>query len=379
MAGTVSWDSLRELAAFQAENGCAISLYLNLDPSITATAGDAHTRVNSLLDAVRSDGVTPRKLGHAQREALKADVERIERFFEQEFNRDGAHGVAVFCAGLDNFWTTLSLTDPVPDEVKVGRDFYLAPLVPLVGRGEGAIVAVVSREQGQLYRLRAGRLERLADYTEEQPGRHDQGGWSQANYQRHIESLVQEHFRRVADELDRQVRRLRGPRVVVVCSEENRAEFSNVLPKSAAAAVVGWAQAEAHATPAQLLAVARPALERWREQEEREAVERWREEAGRNGRAASGWEETLEAASDGRVEILLYENGTERAAWQCPECGRASLRAGNCPLDGTRMEERENGLDLAVHQTLGHGGRVWALARRQDLEPVEGIGALLRY
>jgi hypothetical protein len=32
-----------------------------------------------------------------------------------------------------------------------------------------------------------------------------------------------------------------------------------------------------------------------------------------------------------------------------------------------------------VHQTLAHGGTVKALNTRQDLEPVEGIGALLRY
>jgi hypothetical protein len=43
------------------------------------------------------------------------------------------------------------------------------------------------------------------------------------------------------------------------------------------------------------------------------------------------------------------------------------------------MEASTNGLDLAVHQTLVHGGRVWAVRHRQDLRPVEGIGALLRY
>jgi peptide chain release factor subunit 1 len=376
MAGTVSWNSLRELASFRAENGCAISLYLDLDPSVSPTAGDAHSRVNSLLDSVRNDG--PRSLSHAQREALKGDIERIGRFFEQEFNRDGAHGVAVFCAGLDNFWSPLALTDSVPDEVKVGKSFYLAPLVPLVGRGEGALVAFVGRQQGQLYRLQAGRLHPVADESERLPGRHDQGGWSQANYQRHIESMVHDHLRRVADALDRQVRRLRGPRVVIVASEETRGELSDMLSNEVRKAVVGWTQAEAHATPAELLDVARPVLESWREREERDAVERWREEAGRNGRAAAGWEQTLEAASDGRVEVLLYENGADHPAWCCPKCGRASVSAGNCPLDGTRMDERQEGLDIAVHQTLSHGGKVWALRKRQDLAPVEGIGALLR-
>ncbi|MBA3717413.1 MAG: hypothetical protein H0W87_04205 [Actinobacteria bacterium] len=377
MAATVSWDSLRELANFQAENGCAISLYVDLDPSITPTADDAHSRVNSLLDSGRQR--TPRSLGHAQREGLKGDFERLERFFEQEFNRDGAHGLAVFCGGLDNFWRPMALTDSVPDQIKIGKTLYVAPLVPLVGRGEGAIVASVGREQGYLYGLQAGRLHEIAKHSEDLPGRHDQGGWSRANYQRHIESLVLNHLRRVAEELDRQVRRLRGAHVVIVCTEETRGELQDMLSKEVLRVVIGWAQAEAHATPTELLEVVQPVLERWREQEEKEAVERWREEEGRNGRAAAGWEQTLEAASDARVELLLYADGADHQAWQCPKCGRASLTAGNCPLDGTRMEESDHGLDLAVHQTLGHGGRVWALRHRRDLEPFEGIGALLRF
>jgi peptide chain release factor subunit 1 len=378
MAGTVSWDSLRELAAFQAQQGCAISLYLDLDPSISPTAGDVQSRVNSLLDELREDA-EGRGLTHTQREGLKADIDRIRRYLEQEFSREGAHGLAIFCAGLDNFWKPLALTDSVPDAAEVGREFYLAPLVPLVGRGEGAIIAVVSREQGKLYRLNGGRLQELADRTVDLPyRRHDQGGWSQANYQRHIEGLVRDHLRAVAEELERQVRRLGRPRVVVVCSEDTKAEIAELLPSEARAAVVGWTHAEAHAKPSELLALVRPVLEEWREREERTAVERWREEAGRNGRAASGWEQTLEAASDGRVEVLLYEDGTEHRAWRCPECGRAAVNGGNCPLDGTRMEEQEHGLDLAVHQTLGHGGKACAL-RVKDLEPVEGIAALLRY
>jgi peptide chain release factor subunit 1 len=380
LARTITSDELRDLAAFEAEKGCAVSLYLDLDPSVSPTARDAATRLHSLLDeAAKGDGANRRDLSHDQRQGLKADFIRIQDYYEREFTREGARGLAVFIAGLDNVWRPLALTEPVRDDVKVGRTLYLAPLVPLIGRGEGAVVVVVGRERGRFYRLKGGRLEELVDHTEEQPGQHDQGGWSQARYQRHIETLVHDHLKEVAEELDRVVRRLHGPQVVVVSSEETRADFADLLSKDAAAAIAGWTHAEAHAQAAELLELATPVLERWRVEQEQGALERWREEAGRDGRAAAGWEQTLEAASDGRVDLLLFQDGADHPAVRCPRCGRVALEDGKCPLDGTSMERSDEGLDLAVHQTLIHGGSVWAVQHRQDLEPVEGIGALLRY
>jgi peptide chain release factor subunit 1 len=379
MAATVSWEKLKELAAFRAVRGRAISLYLDLDPSVAPTAGDVATRANALLDEGERTVAAKGELTHDQRAGLRDDFERIRRYVDDDFDRQGSRGLAVFAGGLDNLWQVLPLTEQVPDAVKVAGELYLAPLVPLVGRGEGALVAVVSRERGEVYRMRDGKLHEIVDEGDEQPGRHDQGGWSQANFQRHIDELVAEHMRRVAEALNRQVRRLHGPGVVIVCPEPMRTDFEELLSHETRAALAGWTQAEAHASPAQLLELAVPVLDAWRARQEAVALERWREEAGRNGRAAAGWERVLEAASDGRVELLLYQDGANRDAFQCPRCGRASTNDGSCPLDGTRMEPRPEGLDLAVHQTLVHGGTVRAVGQRRDLDPVEGIGALLRY
>jgi peptide chain release factor subunit 1 len=377
MAALVTWSLLRELAGLRAEKGCAISLYLNLDPSEVPTAGDAQTRMNALLNSAEK---TDRKdLTHEQRVSLKSDFERIADWFDNDFDRDGAQGLAIFAAGLDNFWRTVALPGSVRDSAKVAHEFYLAPLVPLVARAEGTIVAVIGREQGQLYRLRAGRLEEIAEHFDEQPGQHDQGGWSQGRYQRHIEKLVQEHLKGVAQELDRSRRELRAPRVVLVCSEEIRSEFLDELSADARAAVVGWTPARAHSSPSELLETVLPVLEEADSKDESQVIARWREEAGRNGRAASGWEETLEAASDSRVELLLFQNDADHPAFRCPACGRASISERSCPLDGTRMEPTDAGLDLAVHQTLAHGGAVWAIRYHEDLAPVGGIGALLRF
>jgi peptide chain release factor subunit 1 len=380
MAETVSWDGLRELAAFRAEKGCAISLYVDLDPSTTPTAADAATRISALLnDGERNSVESNRGLTHDQRIALKSDFERIREWFSNEFVRDGAHGLAVFTAGLDNMWRPRALIESVPDRVKVGREFHLAPLVPLIGRGDGALVAFVSRERGDLYRLRSGRLDEVAERSDDVPGRHDQGGWSQARFQRHIEKLVAEHLKEVADEVDRRVKRMASPKLIIVSSEETRAEFEGVLSTEAQNAVVGWTTAEAHASPQDLLELTSPILDEARTKEEAGIMERWREGAGRGGRAASGWAETLEAASDARVDVLLYEEGAEHDAWQCPACGRVSASGGQCPLDGTETEQRDDGLNLAVHQTVAHGGTVRAVGASPDLGPVEGIGALLRY
>ena len=368
MAATaISLDALRELAGFRAERGCAITLYLDLDPSISPTAGDVAAHVRSLLSKAR------------QQDAPRRDVERLERFFEFDFERDGARGYAVFAAEADGVWRDLPLVASVPDSIHVGDEFHVAPLVPLLGSGSGALVAFVGRERGSLYHLRDGRLDELADLADSIPRRHDQGGWAQARLQRHVDELAAQHYREVADALGRRFRALGRPPVVLIATEETRAQLDDLLSAELADAVVGWATAEAHATAAQLAAVVTPVFDRWRAACERTHVDRWREEAGRGGKAAAGWAETLEAASDGRVELLLHRNGAGRDVVRCVQCGRVQEAGETCPLDGAALERRPDGFELLVRQVLAHGGSVWTLREAQDLDPVGGIGALLRF
>jgi peptide subunit release factor 1 (eRF1) len=124
--------------------------------------------------------------------------------------------------------------------------------------------------------------------------------------------------------------------------------------------------------------VVRPVFDEERARCEQEAVERWREAHGRGERAAAGWKQTLDAASDGRVEVLLLEDQPRRQAWHCPQCGRAYADGGKCPLDGSRLEEEPDGADLAVHQTLLHGGSVVRLDAGALGDPAR-IAALLRF
>src|SRR5215213_10905484 len=100
--GGMNWDRLRALAAFRAQKGCAISFYIGFDPSSTPTIPDAMTKIKSLLDEAQKSVCANRgELTRDEKQGLQDDLERIRRWLSEEFERDGANGVAIFAAGLD--------------------------------------------------------------------------------------------------------------------------------------------------------------------------------------------------------------------------------------------------------------------------------------
>jgi peptide subunit release factor 1 (eRF1) len=157
-----------------------------------------------------------------------------------------------------------------------------------------------------------------------------------------------------------------------------RGEIESKLSHEARESIVGWVTAEAHATETELLPLVRPLIDEARAREDEATLERWQAERGRGGRVSAGWKKTLDAASDARVEVLLVAEGARQQAWSCPQCGRASADGGKCPLDGTKLEEREDAVDLAIHHTVLHGG-TFVRFGAGALDDADGIGALLRF
>jgi peptide chain release factor subunit 1 len=374
MAITVTSNLLRDLAVFRARSGCAISVYLDLDPSVAPTIPDVDAKFRSVLNELEKEAEAL-EAGRDCRLAVRSDLERLRTWWDEELDRDGALGLAIFASSADGFFRALPLAKSVRDAHCIAEELLLTPLVDQFG-SEGALVAVVSREQGRVYRLRGGRLEEVVDETEEQPGRHDQGGWSQGRYQRHIEHLVQQHLKSVGEELDRRAAR-GGLQLVLVCPEEMRGRIAGELSQEARDAIVGWTTAEAHASETELLRIVQPVLAEADARRHQAALARFQEERGRNARASVGWADTLEAAADARVDTLLLTEGANRTVFQCPECRRAYVEDGTCPIDDVALVRCEDAAAVAVRHALVNSGSVLLLGAGA-LDGDE-VGALLRF
>lgn len=375
MATAVTTNTLRELAGFRAANGCALSIYLDLDRSSTPTTPAVETKFNATISNVEKAAEAVAG-GRDCRLALRGDIERLRAWWDDEFDADGVRALALFASSADGLFRPVPLAEPCPESTHIGPSLHLTPLVGLL-RDEGALVAFVTRERGKIYRFRDGGLDEVDDEWEDQPGQHDQGGWSQARYQRHIEHLVQQHFKTVGETIDGHTRANR-PRIVMVVPEEMRGDVEATLSHDARNAIVGWTTAEAHAGPAKVIEVVRPLLDQARARDEAALLGRFQELRGRGERSAAGWKQVLDAASDGRIDHLLVAEGPLTRAWECPRCGRASADGGDCPLDGTKLEKRDDAVDLALHRTLAHGGSVVRVGAGA-LGEGNPIGALLRF
>ena len=375
MAITVTPNLLRDLATFRARSGCALSIYLDLDPSVSATTPDVEARFRARLNEAEKLAEDP-KAERDCRMAVRDDLTRIREWWDNDFDRDGVHALALFASGADGYFLALPLPTSVPDAMHIGEDLLVEPLVGRFSDVE-TLVAVVSREQGRVYRLHDARLDEILDESEEQPGQHDQGGWSQARYQRHIDHLVQQHLKSVGAALERRARTSRQLQLVVVCPEEMRGGFASTLSQEARDAVVGWAAAEAHASAAELLPVVRPLLDEAEARRQQDALARFEEGLGRRDRAVAGWQPTLDAAADTRVDVLFLTEGADRTLYQCPECRRGYVDDGTCPIDDLALIARADGSDIAVHHVLANGGTVVRLGAGALGD--EQIGALLRF
>jgi peptide chain release factor subunit 1 len=370
----------RSLSTFRPERGLCISLFLELDASTVPTAKDLSSHVTSVVDdARRRVDELSGDLDHDRAIAAREDLDAAETFLEDDLDRSGAGGFALYVDGLDGVRHDVRLPKRVEDAAEVGHRFVLAPLLASLERERELVLAAVGRERGTLWRSRNGRAELVSDLTSEVHRQHDQGGWSQARFQRSVEEEALDHFREVADALGRTIRPGGGQLLVVACVEEQRPVLEELLQSHVREALIGWTTVEAHAGVEALQPEAERLLDEHLRRERDALLDRWREERGQaSGRAAWSWKDAVDAAADGRIEAALVDGRTVEA-WVCASCDRGSLQPGQCPLDGTPLVEEPGGaLELVVRGTLAGGGEV-RVVDRESLEETEGVAALFRY
>jgi peptide chain release factor subunit 1 len=370
--------TLPRLADLRAPDAKVLSLYLDLDPSLPPAG--RQTQIQSLLLEAENrylkgaDG-----LSHHAKVALREDLERVRAFLDTgEYSSMGARAIAIFCSGPAGLFEVLELARPMRSEVVVDDAPFVEPLTQAVSP-EGWCVLLVNRRTARIFRGSRERLEEISTLRDDVHGWHDQGGWSQARYQRGIEKEVHDHLKRTCEELfDLHKRRpFRG--VIVGTLKELWPEVEAALHPYLRDLVVGRIDVDIeHSTASDVQREAAQVIEEEEHRAERAAVDRLREGLGTGQKAVAGLGPVLDALNQRRVETLLIEAGFRAPGAVCA-CGWTGPSAETCPIDGGSMEPREDIVENAVALAFGQSAEVQVIQQHDDLGELGSIAAICRF
>jgi peptide subunit release factor 1 (eRF1) len=369
-------ERLRELAGLRPDGHKVLSLYINLDPSEFPTQRDRKIEVESLLDvaerALREDG-----LPHDQRDELRRDVERVRAWFEREFDASGTRGVVVFASSGIDLFDVHRLSRPVRSEVTIDDSPFIEPLAGMPGE-DGYGVLLINRKLARVLAGGPDQMREVVSLADDVHPWHDQGGWSQARFQRGIQKEVKDHLKHANDELFKLFRRGIVRRLIIGCPDEMRGEVESTLHSYLRDRIAGWLEIDIRARPAEVAGEAREIIERDERDRERHWLDRLQAGLARGERAVSGLAATLEALNEQRVEALLVADRFRAEGHVSPHADFLSAEPGKSPT-GEELQHRDDVVESAMERALEQSAEVVVVRHHPDLQAAGSIAAVLRY
>jgi peptide chain release factor subunit 1 len=367
---------LRELAALRPQGHKVLSLYLNLDPSEFPTPRQRSSELQSLLDSVERE-LREDSLAHDQKIELRQDLERVRSYFEREFDASGTRGVAVFAASGADLFEVHRLSRPIRSEVAIDDSPFIEPLTSLPGE-DGYCVLLVNRQIARILCGDTSGMREIVSIVDDVHRWHDQGGWSQARFQRGIQKEAKDHLKHAAEELFKLYERGMVKRLIIGTPDEMRGEVQNTLHSYLRDRIAGFLDIDIKARPAEVAGEVGTIIQEDERKRERVWLERLKSELGRNSRGVAGLADTLEALNERRVEALLVQDGFRAAGYASPNSDFLSTEPGTSPT-GEELQQRDDVIEPAFESALEQSAEVVAVRHHPDLESLGSIGAVLRY
>ena len=361
---------LRELAMVQAQ-GPVLSLYLDVDP--TRKSPDEYKLV--LRDLLK----------RAENEADPEDIEAVRRYIELEYEWSG-RGLVLFSRRAEAIWYTLSLAVPVRSGVTVATKPYISPLVELDGIYGRYAVAIVDRQGGKFYLFQMGEpIAQEGHLGEEVRGARKGRGSSMVGMRggaptsgRHEETLVQRNLKATAEALERFCRTYKPRQLLLAGTEHTVAQFAELLTPALRGILVGTFNADMSMGEIDVRRRSLQALETLQQQRKAALVEAVFTAAAKGSNGVIRLDETLSAAYEGRIQVLVVERDFHQPGYRCDSCGYLTTQPlERCPFCGGTFIEIPDAAEAVVTQVVEKGGTVEVV---DDSAMGEAhIGALLRY
>ncbi len=367
---------LKYLTNLRSEKHLLVSLYLPLEKGELGEAKLPIRLKNLISEALEAkEDWTPEQI-----HSVEEDLSRIERLVAEE-RVLGSKSVVAFASSPLGLWEVFRPPVGVEKSLAIDHAPRVAPLIALAGQLERYCTVLIDKSRARIFFLDLGGAEERYDIYGAVPGRHDQGGWAQARYQRHHDDRVMHHLKHTADELLRLHHEEGFQRLLVAGREELASQFTDYLHPYLKKCLVATLPLEMTASPKEVQEQTLAVVEDLNKREEASLIQKLRGEALSGNLGVIGLEDTLHAWQAGQVLTLLINEDFHAPGRQCPRCGSLTVLEGPCPYCGQTLEPLWDVVEELIKRAFLGNTEIKFIAgeNREALAEMGKIGALLRF
>ena len=374
-------NEIKKLARMEEGGSPFLSLYLNTK----WVDEQQRERIRLFTKNQLKKGYDQLKGQEERRKNFVEDQRLIEKYVEGLVRRaydEGVHGLAIFsCSGAKTFLTYPSIV-PFENEFFLSDLPMLRPLVRLSSQYQSTLAVMVDTDSARLFEVSLEGLTAESSIENYVPGRHDQGGWAQMRYQRHIKDHMDKHHKEVAEQLTELFDAGKGKRIVLIGQDRIIANFKAFLPERAKLQIADTFSLDLAEERSKVLERVFERLFQKEKEEVNGQIKDLKERNPQGGLATFGVNGTLEALNSGRVHTLYLMNSFSLEGGKCRRCRsllpHQGARAPSCSLCKGEVKP----VPLAEEMTrsaLRHDGEVKWVGENTILNENDGVGASLRF
>lgn len=304
-----------------------------------------------------------------EKENFKRSMEKVNEFLEK--NKES--NIAVFASVKHDLFKPVTLPMTINNALIVDSSPYIRPLARIVDEWESFSLVLLNSNQAKIFSIELGKAEQEKKLSSDIMSKHKKGGWSQARFQRIRKGAIHDFFTEVKEYLEQ----MDEDQIVLAGPGTAKNQFEDTLPKHLKEKIVDvidvdWDDEQ------EIIKQSLTIISDKEELESKNAVQQLKEEILKNGLGVYGFDDTLTAAKNGQIDVLIVEKDFHLKGCLCEHC--QILKSGpvkDCPVCGNSTTEAD-----VIEEIIEFAERTDAsieFTNDEEISNLGHIGGLLRY
>ena len=354
---------IEKLASIEGDN--LISFYLNFDRS--QFSGMA--LINKIKDMLKSLEIN---------EDAKEDFKNKLQQFLNKVDKSNK-SVAVFY-GKNEFYPYVFSTE-LEDSISVDSFFNLEPLLVMLSENKNVGVMLVNSEEARFFSIFLGHLEAHRHIEDRIIRKHNNGGWSQARFERKIDGEIKEHLKNCVNFIIKMDKIYNFNGIFLRNDPQLENQLKSLMPKNIQAKILGDISVDFEAPADKVIALVDELTRKEvvkNENQEINEIESIFNSPFRNTKLSIGLIPTARALYDNKLQKIIVNENFIEPGFHCHFCGYIAVSEEYCPYDLTPNNRVKNLVSALLDEAIKKHVKVEVFKNDPTLSKMDNVVGLMR-